>query len=162
MQGFFWQRGFYFEGRLCFFNSLVLKDFFLFYGLGPSFFKQFFLRLDASNELLNLNMSNITKPGYSDLSDSSLLRLNLSDVFFINERYILILQLLKTFPVFLQIRAQHRLNIWFFFLTNTRRGISLKINKPLRRRTRARAFLNRSRLNMKSEYYVKNVTSKWF
>jgi hypothetical protein len=50
--------------------------------------------------------------------------------------------LVITYPVLLNIRFQQKFNIFFFYMIRSTRGISLKLGKPLRRKTRARTYLS--------------------
>lgn len=122
MTSYFWKRGFYFNNSLFFFNQftsyLDLQK--LLFGLSFFFSKILFLRIESST-LLGFNLWKNT------------------------DYYTFFYYTIITFPTFLDIYNQLKLNLLFFYLTKSNRGISYIINKPLYNKTRARTYLNKKK-----------------
>lgn len=68
--------------------------------------------------------------------------------------------LVVTYPVLLSIRAQQKFNIFFFYMIRSSRGISLKLGKPIRRKTRGRTYLNFYWTKPKKAYQMYNTTRR--
>lgn len=161
MLGGFWQRGFFFEKRVFFFNSISVLTIYQLRGVSTVFIHNLFLRFDDLLFLFkksNMTCFTATHTHINQL-DSPLMFSNPTF------RLIFIRMILTTFPVFLNIMTQHRLNIWLFFLTKTRKGFYLKLGKPLGRKSRARTFFRKNqtkRVNTEKPSRLKTTTSRWF
>lgn len=118
MTGLFWKRGFYFNNSLFIFNKftsyLTLQK--LLYGLSFFFSKLFFFRIELQQSLYMLE-------SWRDVD------------YYIFNYYITI-----TFPVFLEVVNQLKLNLMFFYLTKTNKGVSYFLSKPLYNKTRSRTY----------------------
>jgi hypothetical protein len=160
MSNSFWLKGFYFERRVYFYNTLRLYDLIHLRGLSFNFYFNFFLRL----RLLESHASQMRGDSRSLFS---LMRQKYSLCVFdrLDARIILINLLLTTFPVFLEYVAQQRSNIWKHFLMKSKRGLFLRISRPLGRRTRARTFLRKhqtKRLVSEKPSRIRRATGNWF
>lgn len=156
----FWLKGFYFERRVFFFNTVTLDTLRTFRGLSHLFINLFIVRLpllEAANDFGT--PSTITLRTYKKLKyiPSTFGRLD--------SRILLVRLILTSFPVFLEMNSQHRSNLWRHFLIRSKRGIFLKISRPLGRRTRSRTYLKRNqtkRLVSEKPSRVRRATSRWF
>ena len=159
MVSFFWHKGFYFNRRLYFFEQFFIKDFSKLYSLSDRFLLLWRYRCEGFS---NDTPANIRQP-LSPVINGSLLsykyRLYPLSGFSTTQLFLLNVYLLRTWPVILNFKHQLRFNMWFHFLNKTYRGLSLKIGKPLRKRTRGRTYHKKSKSNKYRDYISK---SKWF
>lgn len=156
----FWLKGFYFERRVYFFNNVSLENLLSLRGVSYLFMKLFLMRLPLFEAVTDNTtcLPSIIKT-YKNINYIPL-TFNRTDA-----RVLLVRLILTCFPVFLELTSQHRANLWIHFLTRSRRGIFLKISRPLGRRTRSRTYLKRNqtkRLVSEKPSRVKRATSRWF
>ena len=151
MVSFFWQKGFYFNGRILFFKQLSFYKLGCLFGLSKTFINFWLLRCEGlvhvrSNQFLLSTVSKTT----------NLSKLTSQETFLFN------VYLSQTFPVLLNVHSQLRFNMWFYFITKTYKGIALRINKPIKRRSRARTYINSQMARPRTLYKLKTSTSSWF
>ena len=119
------------NSRFFFLTDFNLYGFAKLNGLSANFLYLWFLRCEGFNFSYRLNRSNLISYGSAKWELS---QLNYDESFLLN------VYLLRTLPVLLNLTTQLRFNMWLFYITKTYRGIAYKLNKPLRRKTRARTF----------------------
>jgi hypothetical protein len=160
MVNIFWLKGFYFERRVFFYSSLNLVQLYFFKGISDRFFAEFFLRLPGF-ETLNSAMLR-DEHRWRSFTNSALL----TEAFErIDIRILLVKFLVVTFPIFLELYSQQRSNVWKYFLIKSRRGIFLKMSRPLGRRTRSRTFLKKNQTKSaisEKPSRTSRATSRWF
>lgn len=132
MISFFWRKGFYFNSRLHFYHDLTFIHFIKnLFGFNMYFLHLFFSRIEhtyAANSLAKFR------------NNTPLLRELIISEQTIEFTYMLNYYLMVTFPVLLNLNFQFKLNLIPYYLTRTYKGLSLYINRPLKRRTRGRTF----------------------
>lgn len=162
MSSSFWIKGFYFERRVFFYSSFKLQNLFNLKGISFFFCLNFFSRLpffDSLSHKIYTDNHNIC----GLLKQKTALNLNVFNQLI--TRIVFINLLLTTFPVFLEYSSQQKSNIWKHFLMRSKRGIFLRISKPLGRRTRARTFFKKhqtKRLVSEKLSRTKRATANWF
>lgn len=155
MVTFFWQRGFYFDRRMRFFDHLTLRDLRLLQHLSLHFINLFIKRLEvgsfgrAESRRLGFRLqSNISTHALSQLSDQ--------------ERFVFNVLLATHLPMLLNLALQLKINILFFYYTRTFRGIALKLGRPLKRKTRARTYFKPFMTKPPGLFKLRTSTSAWF
>lgn len=145
MISFFWRKGIYFNSRLYFYHDLTFLYFIKnLFGFSLYFLHLLFLRLEH----------NLASTDYSKFRNKiPLLKELIISEQSIEFTYMLNYYLKITFPVLLDIQFQFKLNLVPYYLTRTYKGISLYINRPLRRRTRGRTFASKPNPNFKIKDY---------
>lgn len=137
MISFFWKRGFYLTGRLFFYTNFTLLTLYsTFWGLGITWLRLITTRL----ELPVLRSGESVFNSFKNLSQFNLHALTETMSFLFN------FYLIVTFPVFLNMEYQKKINLLFHYLIRSSRGLKLFINKPLSRRTRARTYRSSKKL----------------
>jgi hypothetical protein len=161
MATFFWQKGFYFNSRLFFFDEFTLKKFKYLYSFSFKFLKLWEIRCEG----FDIKTQTILGPK-NLIIKNTLLDYKHKDIF-LNQFSLSNLALLNTYlpkvwPILYNIRVQLKFNMWFYYLTRTYRGISLKINKPLHRRTRKRTYYKPNFEKPKNIHRQQMSTNIWF
>jgi hypothetical protein len=156
MISFFWQRGFYYNRKLFFYNDYNLYSIRSVRGIGFTFWKLYFLRCDGfKNIRYNPIKYSLPLLRYSSRGTQLTALTN-------NEQYLLNVTLFRTFPVLMSLNNQLRLNILFYFFTNTYKGYALRFGKPLKQKTRARTYFKKNMKKPPKLYKQKTTTSRWF
>ena len=164
---FFWEKGFFFNRSFFYFDEFFLKNFTNLYGFGNKFLTLWYYRCE--NFYIKLKKPNMVKNQWEPtnffikppVTINIYKNLILEDMPFIN-LYLLNYYLLQTWPIAKHLKIQNKFNVWFYYLTRTYRGYSLRTSKPLKRRTRYRTYYKPALEKPKNTHYDKTKTSNWF
>lgn len=135
MISFFWRKGFYLNGRIHFYHDFTITYFLnSLFGFSLFFVNLLFIRLE--HEWACQTNSNVR-------GRLALLRTMVLVEQPLEFLYLLNYYLIVTFPILLDQKFQSQLNLLPYYLNRTYRGIAMYINRPLRRRSRARTFASK-------------------
>lgn len=145
----FWKKGFYINNAYFFYKKKSITALKTIFGLNYHYLQLILLRVDTN---LNIEKISLTNYDYREnkfylktntLLTNNRIRINFKKLlinFSDKWHFLFFHYLLMTFPVFLNLKKQYDLNLNFFFINKTFKGISFKIGRFLFRRTRAKTY----------------------